>query len=53
MDKPDEEPVRGNSNTYALRKLRKDRPDLHEQVVSGEKSPHAAMVEADFRLIGS
>ncbi len=39
----------GTSNTYALRKLRKDRPDLHEQVIAGEKSPHAAMVEAGFR----
>ncbi len=39
----------GNSNTYALRKLRKDREDLHEHVLAGEISPHAAMVEAGFR----
>lgn len=30
-------------------KLRKDRPDLHAQVLAGELSPHAAMVEAGFR----
>jgi hypothetical protein len=39
----------GNSKQQALRKLRKDRPDLHEQVIKGEKTPHAAMVEAGFR----
>ena len=27
-----------------LRRLRKDRPDLHERVLAGECSPHAAMV---------
>jgi len=36
----------GTSNTYALRKLRKDRPDLHERVLADEMTPHAAMVEA-------
>ena len=44
-----EAPRQGNSNTYALRKLRKDRPDLHQQVLDGEMSPHAAMIEAGFR----
>jgi hypothetical protein len=39
----------GTSNTYALRKLRKDRPDLHQQILDGEKSAHAAMIEAGFR----
>ncbi len=39
----------GTSNTYALRKLRKDRPDLHQRVLADEISPHAAMVEAGFR----
>ncbi len=38
-----EKTVQGNANTYALRKLRKDRPDLHERVISEEISPHAAM----------
>ncbi len=39
-----DEPVRGNANTYALRKLRKDRPDLHARVIAGEISPHAPLV---------
>jgi hypothetical protein len=39
----------GNASQYALRKLRKDRPDLHKRVLDGELSPHAAMVEAGFR----
>jgi len=40
---------RGTSSTYALRKLRKSRPDLHADVLEGALSPHAAMVEAGFR----
>lgn len=39
----------GNASATALRRLRKDRPDLHAEVLAGEKSPHAAMVEAGFR----
>jgi len=39
----------GNANTYALRKLRKDRPDLHAKVIAGELTPNSAMVEAGFR----
>jgi len=39
---PPEKAVQGNTNTYALRKLRKDRPDLHERVLADEISPHAA-----------
>lgn len=38
----------GNSRQRALRRLRKDRPDLLERVEAGELSPHAAMVEAGF-----
>lgn len=38
----------GTSSDYALRRLRKDRPDLHAQVIAGEMSPHAAMVKAGF-----
>jgi hypothetical protein len=41
--------TQGNSNTYALRKLRKDRPDLHTKVLAGKLSPHAAMIQAGFR----
>lgn len=39
----------GTSRDAALRRLRKDRPDLLERVVAGEVSPHAAMLEAGFR----
>jgi hypothetical protein len=39
----------GNSAEKALRRLRKDRPDLHAQVLAGSLSPHGAMVEAGFR----
>jgi hypothetical protein len=42
--------TRGNTAQYALRRLRKaKRPDLHGRVLSGELSPHAAMVAAGFR----
>lgn len=39
----------GNSAARALRKLRKDRPDIHACVLAGELSPHAGMIEAGFR----
>jgi hypothetical protein len=39
----------GTSKAYALRRLRKDRPDLHTRVLAGEISAHAGMVEAGFR----
>lgn len=39
----------GNSRQYSLRKLRRDRPDLHKQVVAGKKTANAAMIEAGFR----
>jgi hypothetical protein len=39
----------GTSRQAALRRLRKDRPDLLERVTGGELSPHAAMLEAGFR----
>lgn len=39
----------GNNETAALRRLRKDRPDLHKQVIEKKLSPHAAMVKAGFR----
>jgi hypothetical protein len=47
-DKDRESPT-GTSREAALRRLRKDRPDLHEQVLSGELTPHRAMVVAGFR----
>ena len=39
----------GNSRDAALRRLRKDRPDLLERVLANELSAHAAAVEAGFR----
>ena len=39
----------GNSAAFALRRLRKDAPALHQKVLSGELSPHAAAIEAGFR----
>lgn len=41
--------MRGTSKDYALRKLRTDAPELHERVLAGSLSAHAAMVEAGFR----
>ena len=39
----------GNTESAALRRLRKDREDLHTRVLQGELSAHAAMVEAGYR----
>lgn len=39
----------GTSESAALRRLRKDRPDLLARVIEGEVSAHAAMVAAGFR----
>lgn len=39
----------GNSRSRALRKLRKDKPELHADVLAGRLSAHAAMVQAGFR----
>jgi hypothetical protein len=35
--------------TYALRRLKRDHPELADKVVAGELSPHAAAVQAGFR----
>ncbi len=43
-------PPNGNARQHALRKLRKDRPDLHAQVLAKKLSPHAAMIEAGYRV---
>ncbi|MBE0448966.1 MAG: hypothetical protein IBX64_12905 [Actinobacteria bacterium] len=40
----------GNSEKTALRRLRKDKPELHKEVLEGNLSAHAAMVKAGFRL---
>lgn len=39
----------GNSQAKALRRLRKDRPDLHDEVLAGRLTAHAAMIQAGFR----
>ncbi len=39
----------GNSTGYALKRLRKSRPDLHEQVIKRKMSVNQAMVRAGFR----
>jgi hypothetical protein len=39
----------GNSRAKALRKLRKDAPELHADVLAGNLSAHAAMVKAGYR----
>lgn len=39
----------GNRQDAALRRLRKDAPTLHAEVLAGNLSAHAAMVQAGFR----
>lgn len=39
----------GNDPEYAIRRLKRDRPDLAEQVLAGEISPHRAAIAAGFR----
>jgi hypothetical protein len=39
----------GNSRDAAIRRLRKDRPDLLEKVIAGQLSAHAAAIEAGHR----
>lgn len=39
----------GNTRAAGIRRLRKDRPDLHERVIAGEMKVNAAMIEAGFR----
>jgi hypothetical protein len=47
-DVGEEERPTGNTEQYALRRLRTSRPDLHAQVLAGSLTPHAAMVQATF-----
>lgn len=49
VDSHSGEPEHGTSRTYALRRLRTHRPDLHADVLAGAITPHAAMIEAGFR----
>lgn len=39
----------GNSASQAIRRLRRDRPDLHARVITGELSPNEAMLAAGWR----
>jgi 2-oxo-4-hydroxy-4-carboxy--5-ureidoimidazoline (OHCU) decarboxylase len=39
----------GNNPAYALRRLKRDHPELAEKVVAGKLSAHAAAIEAGFR----
>jgi len=39
----------GTTKQYALRRLRRDAPELHAEVVAGSLSAHAAMVRAGLR----
>lgn len=39
----------GTSKQRAIRTLRKKRPDLHTKVMTGELTPHRAMIEAGLR----
>jgi hypothetical protein len=39
----------GTTQAAALRRLRKDAPSLHSEVLAGRLSAHAAMVQAGFR----
>lgn len=39
----------GGRRDRALRRLRKDAPELHAEVIAGRLSAHAAMVKAGFR----
>lgn len=39
----------GNARQYALRKLRKDAPEIHQEVIDGDLSCHAGMIKAGFR----
>jgi hypothetical protein len=41
--------ISGNSNAYAIARLRRDRPDIHARVLAGELTPNAGMIEAGFR----
>jgi len=39
----------GTSKEATIRRLRKNHPELHQKVVSGEMTPNAAAIEAGFR----
>lgn len=44
-----EKAKKGTSVEYSLKRLRKQRPDLHQSVLAGKISVHQAMIKAGFR----
>ena len=42
-------PPRGDTTDYTVRRLAKQRPDIHAKMLAGELSPNAAAIEAGFR----
>jgi hypothetical protein len=40
---------KSGTRAEALRRLRRDRPDIHARVLAGELTAHAGMIEAGFR----
>ena len=44
-------PEQGNSKAYTVSRLKNNRPDLFEKVVSGELSANAAAIQAGFRKV--
>jgi hypothetical protein len=40
---------RGSDPTYIVRRLKRDRPDLYQQVLDGTLTPNAAAIQAGFR----
>lgn len=49
-DKENVTTFHGNrGSSYAIARLRRDRPDILARVLKGELSPHAGMIEAGFR----
>jgi len=49
LDNIQEQAPTGTTAAAAIRRLRKDRPDLHAKVMSGDLSANAAAIQAGFR----
>lgn len=45
----EDKPARGDTTDYTVRRLAKNRPDIHAKVIAGELTPNAAAIEAGFR----
>lgn len=45
----EDKPARGDTTDYTVRRLAKQRPDIHAKLLAGELSPNAAAIEAGFR----